>query len=113
MEFLKNNGNENNISNLSLANGINFESFTNLLTSVGNFAGKATGMYTEGKKIINAIDFLSAHKQRLKDAKKSEVLRNPLKMKEFLENPIWLTDTNPYEIKAKDVGIEFGQEEDF
>ncbi len=113
MEFLKNNGNKNNISNLSLANGINFESFTNLLTSVGSFAGKATGMYTEGKKLINAIDFLSAHKQLLKDAKKSEVLRNPLKMKELLENPIWLTDTNPYEIKAKDVEIEFGQEEDF
>ncbi|MDR0649960.1 MAG: hypothetical protein LBG59_00695 [Candidatus Peribacteria bacterium] len=107
MDFLKKNQHENNVADLTLANGISFETFTGLFSSVANFAGKATATYGKGKALLQAIDFLSIHKESLLKANQSDILRNPLKCKEFLENPIRNTQQNIYSLSLAEVGISF------
>ncbi|MDR0369182.1 MAG: hypothetical protein LBH96_01205 [Candidatus Peribacteria bacterium] len=107
MDFLKQNQHENNVADLSLADGISFDTFKDLFNSVSNFAGKATATYGKGKSLLRAIDFLSVHKEALLKANQSDILRNPLKCKEFLEHPLWATEQDIYSISLADVGITF------
>ncbi|MDR2190049.1 MAG: hypothetical protein LBP53_02415 [Candidatus Peribacteria bacterium] len=107
MDFLKQNQHDNNVGDLTLAEGISFETFTGLFSSVSTFAGKATATYGKGKSLLKAIDFLSIHSDVLSKASQSDVLRNPLKCKEFLEQPIWDTQQDIYSISLADVGITF------
>jgi hypothetical protein len=107
MDFLKQNQHDNNVADFTLANGISFDTFKDLFTSVSSFAGKATATYGKGKALLKAIDFLSIHKEVLTKANKSDILSNPLKCKEFLENPLWSTEQDVYSISLADAGITF------
>lgn len=106
LEFLKDNGNTNNISWLTGITEMSRESITKALSGLGNFAEKATGMYNKWAWILNAIDFLETKSYLLDNPTRYEILQNPLKCKEFLENTIWETkDLNIATIKLSDVGI--------
>lgn len=109
MDFLRQNQHENNVSDLSSLNTISLDSFTNIVSGLGKFATKATSTFNKGKALIKAIDFLSIQHWTLQKPTSYEVLRNPKKCKEFLDNFIAQEEINSekdiYEISAKEVGL--------
>lgn len=109
MDFLRQNQHENNVSDLSSFNTISLDSFTNIVSGLGKFATKATSTFNKGKALIKAIDFLSIQHWMLQQPTSYEVLRNPKKCKEFLDNFIAQEEINSekdiYEISAKEVGL--------
>ena len=86
LELLRDNGNEANISMLRRMDNISFDSFKKLLSWVWNFAKKATWSYNKFSQWMNAVDYLSVHNWVLYNPNKSEVLSNPLKFKEYMND---------------------------
>jgi hypothetical protein len=114
LDFLKQNKNENNVSQLGSLNTISFDSLTSLLSGIGNFAKTATETFYQGKGLITALDYLAVHKNQLKKAKQSEILRNPLRCMEFLKDSRRegrAAKVDIRKIPLKQVGITFDNEE--
>ena len=87
MELLRDQWNENNISMLKWLDKISWKNLENLISGVSNFAKKTSDSFNQFNARINAVDYLSIHNWILKKAEKSEVLTNPLKFQEYLNNP--------------------------
>jgi len=111
LDILKRNGNANNKSQLTIIDEISLESIANLISGVGKFATTATTTFYQGKGLITAIDYLGIHKNALRNAKRSETLRNPLKCLEFFKNPIRNEERDLRKIPLSEVGIVFDKEE--
>jgi hypothetical protein len=62
-------------------------------------------MKNELYSLTRALDFLSRYQNKFPQANQYEILRNPLKCKEFLEDGIWMTDTPIYDITPEQVGL--------
>lgn len=86
MELLRDQWNENNVSMLQWLNKISWSSFNKLVSGVWNFAQKATWSYDKFSQWMNAVDYLSVHNWVLRNPNKSEVLSNPLKFQEYMND---------------------------
>lgn len=87
MELLRDQWNENNISMLKWLDKISWKNLENLISGVSNFAKKTSDSFNQFNARINAVDYLSVHNWVLREPNKSEVLSNPLKFKEYLNDP--------------------------
>lgn len=86
MELLRENWNEANVDMLHRMDKISFNSFGNLLRWVWKFATNASKAYNKFSQWMNAIDYLSVHNWALRKPNKSEILSNPLKFKEYMND---------------------------
>ena len=92
MEMLKNQWNETNVGMLQWIDEISrkgnmfFSGFHRLLNWVSDFSKKAAWSYSKFSQWMNAIDYLSVHNWVLRNPNKSEVLSNPLKFKEYMND---------------------------
>lgn len=60
--------------------------FSNLIEWVSTFAKNASWSYNKFSQWINAVDYLSVHNWVLRNPEKSEVLTNPLKFQEYMND---------------------------
>ena len=86
MELLRNQWNEANVNMLKGMDKISFDNFNKLVKWVSKFAEKASGSYNKFSQWINAVDYLSVHNWVLREPNKSEVLSNPLKFQEYMND---------------------------
>ena len=86
MEMLRNQWNETNVGMLQWMDKISFDSFNKLVKWVSNFAKKASWSYNKFSQWMNAVDYLSVHNWVLRYPDKSEVLSNPLKFQEYMND---------------------------
>lgn len=86
MEMLRDQWNETNVSMLKWMDKISRDSFNKLVNWVSKFANKTAWSYNKFSQWINAVDYLSVHNWVLREPNKSEVLSNPLKFKEYLND---------------------------
>ena len=92
MEMLRDQWNETNISMLEWIDDISWKGnvflsgFNKLLSWVSNFAKTATWSYNKFSQWMNAVDYLSVHIWVLQEPNKSEVLTNPLKFQEYMND---------------------------
>ena len=86
MELLRDQWNETNVGMLQWMDKISRGSFGRLVSWVWDFAKKATWSYNKFSQWINAVDYLSVHNWVLNNPSKSEVLSNPLKFKEYMND---------------------------
>lgn len=86
MELLRNQWNEANVNMLKGMDKISFDNFNKLVKWVSKFAEKASGSYNKFSQWINAVDYLSVHNWVLREPNKSEILSNPLKFKEYMND---------------------------
>lgn len=86
MELLRDQWNETNVGMLQWMDKISRGSFGRLVSWVWEFAKKAARSYNKFSQWINAIDYLSVHNRVLRNPDKSEVLSNPLKFKEYMND---------------------------
>ena len=86
MELLRDQWNETNVGMLQWMDRISRDSFSKLVNWVSNFAKKASWSYDKFSQWINAVDYLSVHNWVLREPSKSEVLSNPLKFKEYMND---------------------------
>ena len=97
MELLRDQWNEANVSMLKWMDKISFDSFNKLVKWVSNFANKTAGSYNKFSQWLNAVDYLSVHNWVLRTPNKSEVLTNPVKFQEYLNDPRFAAkDFSPY-----------------
>lgn len=97
MELLRDQWNETNVSMLKWMDSISFDSFNQLVKWVSSFAKKASGSYNKFSQWLNALDYLSVHNWVLREPNKSEVLSNPLKFKEYMNDTRFATEWfSPY-----------------
>ena len=86
LELLRDQWNETNVGMLQWMDKISRGSFGRLVSWVWDFAKKATWSYNKFSQWINAVDYLSVHNWVLNNPSKSEVLSNPLKFKEYMND---------------------------
>ena len=86
MEFLRDQWNETNVSMLQWIDKISFDTFNQLVRWVSNFAKQTAWSYNKFSQWMNAIDYLSVHNWVLRNPNKSEVLSNPLKFQEYMND---------------------------
>jgi len=86
MELLRDQWNETNVSMLKWIDKISWDSFNKLVSGVSDFAKKTTWSYNRFSQWMNAIDYLSVHNWVLRNPNKSEVLSNPLKFQEYMND---------------------------
>ena len=86
MELLRDQWNETNVSMLQWMDKISRGNLGKLVDWVSNFAKKASWSYDKFSQWINAVDYLSVHNWVLRNPDKSEVLTNPLKFKEYMND---------------------------
>lgn len=86
MELLRDQWNQKNTSMLQWMDKISWDSFNKLINWVSDFARSATWSYSKFSQWINAVDYLSVHNWVLRNPNKSEVLSNPLKFKEYMND---------------------------
>ena len=86
MEMLRDQWNETNTGMLQGLNKISWDSFSKLVSWVWDFAKKTTWSYNKFSQWMNAIDYLSVHNWVFRDPNKSEVLSNPLKFQEYMND---------------------------
>ena len=86
MELLRDQWNETNVSMLKRMDKISFDSLNQLFKWVSKFAKKASWSYSKFSQWMNAIDYLSVHNWVLRQPNKSEILSNPLKFKEYMND---------------------------
>ena len=86
MELLRDQWNETNVSMLKWMDKISFDNLNKLVKWVSKFAKKTSGSYNKFSQWINAVDYLSVHNWVLRNPNKSEVLSNPLKFKEYMND---------------------------
>lgn len=97
MELLRDQWNETNVSMLQWIDKISFDSFNKLVRWVSKFAQKASWSYSKFSQWMNAIDYLSVHNWVLRNPNKSEVLSNPLKFQEYMNDSRFAVDGfSPY-----------------
>ena len=87
MELLRDQWNEANVSMLQWIDKISFDSFNKLVKWVSKFAQKTIWSYNKFSQWMNALDYLSVHNWVLRQYNKSEVLSNPLKFQEYMNDP--------------------------
>ena len=98
MELLRDQWNENNVNMLKWIDKISRDSFNKLVSGVSNFAKKATWSYNKFSQWMNAVDYLSVHNWILRNPNKSEVLSNPLKFQEYMNDSRFAAEGfSPYE----------------
>lgn len=98
LELLRDQWNETNVSMLQWMDKISRGSFGKLISWVSDFAKKATWSYNKFSQWINALDYLSVHNWVLRNPSKSEVLSNPLKFKEYMNDARFSAEGfSPYE----------------
>ena len=97
MELLRDQWNETNVSMLQWMDKISFDSFNKLVRWVSKFAQKASWSYSKFSQWMNAVDYLSVHNWVLRNPNKSEVLSNPLKFQEYMNDSRFAVDGfSPY-----------------
>ena len=97
MELLRDQWNKTNISMLKGMDKISFDNFKKLIDWVSNFAKKTRWSFDKFSHWVNAIDYLSVHNWVLGNPTKSEVLSNPLKFKDYMNDPRFATEWfSPY-----------------
>ncbi len=97
MELLRDQWNEWNTSMLQWISNISRDSFSKLIDWVSDFATKTRWSYNKFSQWINAVDYLSVHNLVLRKPNKSEVLSNPIKFKEYMNNDRFAADDfSPY-----------------
>jgi len=97
MELLRDQWNERNVSMLKWIDEISWDSFSNLITWMWNFAKKTKWSFNKFSQWINAIDYLSVHNWALKNPEKSEVLTSPIEFKNYLNNSVFANEKfSPY-----------------
>ena len=116
MELLRDQWNETNVSMLQWIDKISWDNFGKLVRWVSRFAWKAAWSYSKFSQWMNAVDYLSVHNWVLNNPEKSEVLTNPLKFQDYINNqkfaernfsPYTLIEWNIFEI-SYDEEFEFG-----
>jgi len=97
MELLRDQWNEANVNMLKRMDKISFEGFNELVKWVSKFAKKASWSYNKFNQWINAVDYLSVHNGILRQPNKSEVLSNPLKFQEYMNDDRFASNAfSPY-----------------
>ncbi len=97
MELLREQRNETNVGMLEWMNEISWKSLKSLFDWVKLFAGKFWDWYSKFNQWMNAVDYLSVHNWVLRNPDKSEVLTNPLKFQEYLNDARFsANDFSPY-----------------
>ena len=97
MELLRDQWNEANVNMLKRMDKISFEGFNELVKWVSNFAKKASWSYNKFSQWMNAVDYLSVHNGILRQPNKSEVLSNPLKFQEYMNDDRFASNAfSPY-----------------
>ncbi len=97
IELLKNQKNPENNNMLQWMQNISFENFGDLVEWVSNLASNAKWSFDKFSQWMNAVDYLSVHKWVLREPNKSEVLSNPLKFQEYMNNAKFAAeDFSPY-----------------
>ena len=86
MELLRKQWNEANVGMLEWMNKISWNSLLNLFDWVKWFADKFWDWYSKFNQWMNAVDYLSVHNWVLRYPDKSEVLTNPLKFQEYMND---------------------------
>ena len=86
MELLRDQWNKTNVSMLQWMDKISWDSFNKLVSWVSDFAKKTAWSYNKFSQWINAVDYLSVHNGVLHNPNKSEVLSNPLKFQEYMND---------------------------
>lgn len=89
MELLRDQWNETNIWMLQNLDKINRDSLWQLFRWVKHFAKREDGSYWTFESWMNALDYLAVHNWVLHNPKQSEVLSNPLKFQEYLNNNLF------------------------
>ena len=95
MELLRDQWNEANVGMLQWINEISrkgnmfLSGFNRLLNWVSDFSEKATWSYNKFSQWMNAVDYLAVHNWVLRNPNKSEVLSNPLKFQEYMNNEVF------------------------
>lgn len=116
MELLRDQWNKTNVNMLQWIDKISRNSFGKLVRWVSRFAWKAAWSYSKFSQWMNAVDYLSVHNWVLNNPEKSEVLTNPLKFQDYINNqkfaernfsPYTLIEWNIFEI-SYDEEFEFG-----
>ena len=97
MELLRDQWNEANVNMLKRMDKISFEGFNELVKWVSKFAKKASWSYNKFNQWINAVDYLSVHNGILRQPNKSEVLSNPLRFQEYMNDDRFASNAfSPY-----------------
>ena len=97
MELLRDQWNEANVNMLKRMDKISFEGFNELVKWVSKFAKKASWSYNKFSQWMNAVDYLSVHNGILRQPNKSEVLSNPLKFQEYMNDDRFASNAfSPY-----------------
>lgn len=86
MELLRDQWNETNVGMLEWVNKISWKSLKSLFDWVKWFADKFEDSYSKFNQWMNAVDYLSVHNWVLRNPDKSEVLANPLKFQEYMND---------------------------
>ena len=89
MELLRDQGNEANISMLRWMDKISLNSLKKLIAWIWNFAHKTTWSYNKFNQWLNAIDYLSVHNWVFRYPNKSEVLSNPLRFQQYMNDAVF------------------------
>ena len=97
MEMLRDQWNETNVGMLKGMDGISWDNLWKLFNWVKWFADKFSSSYGKFNQWVNAIDYLSVHNWVLNNPNQSEVLSNPLKFKEYMNDAKFIAkDFSPY-----------------
>ena len=104
MEMLRDQWNETNVGMLQWMDKISFDNFNRLVRWVWDFAKKATWSYNQFSQWMNAVDYLSVHNWVLRNPSKSEVLSNPLKFQEYMNDARFkATGFSPYAVISDNI----------
>ena len=97
LELLRDQWNEENVSMLQWMDKISFSGFWKLVRWVWRFAKKTSWAYSKFSQWVNAVDYLAVHNWVLNNPEKSEILTDPLKFKEYINNTEFAKDEfSPY-----------------
>lgn len=104
MEMLRNQWNETNVGMLQWMDGISWDSLWKLVDGVTWFANNFSSSYSKFNQWMNAIDYLSVHNWVINNPSQSEVLSNPLKFKEYMNDAKFAAkEFSPYEVMSDNV----------